>query len=167
MKTLYCDGVQVRIGSDLHTIYGGSLAFLADNLAAHVVGGFKESMSFGLRICKTCMTTGEESQTCYSETGCVLRNTEQHFNECEMIQGELGSHYSTNFGINRRSILEDVPGFSVVTGILHDIMHDLFEGIVPYELKFLINHCVQQKYFSIHFLNDRLQRFDFVMTNLL
>ena len=108
------------------------------------------------------MITPEESQTCYSESGCVLRNPEQHFNECEMLQGPLGSHYSTNFGINRCSILEDVPGFSVVTGIPHDIMHDLFEGIVPYELKLLIIYCVRKKYFSIDLLNDRLKRFDFV-----
>ena len=48
--------------------------------------------------------------------------------------GDFGAHYSTNFGINRRSVLEDVPAFSVVTGIPHDIMHDLFEGVVPFEL---------------------------------
>ena len=38
------------------------------------------------------------------------------------------------YGINRRSVLEDVPGFSVVTSLPHDIMHDLFEGIAKKEL---------------------------------
>uniref|UniRef100_A0A1X7TSH6 Uncharacterized protein n=1 Tax=Amphimedon queenslandica TaxID=400682 RepID=A0A1X7TSH6_AMPQE len=36
-------------------------------------------------------------------------------------------------GINRRSVLEDVPGFSVVTCLSHDIMHDLFEDILVEE----------------------------------
>lgn len=38
-------------------LYGGLLAFLADNLAAHLIGGFKESMSFSLQTCRTCMIT--------------------------------------------------------------------------------------------------------------
>ena len=59
-------------------------------------------------------------------------------------------------------MLEDVPGFSVVAGIPHDIMHDLFEGVVPFELKLLLIHCVQKMYFSVDLLNERLERFDFV-----
>lgn len=40
-------------------------------------------------------------------------------------------------------------------------MHDLFEGVVPYELKLLIRHCVRQHYFSIDELNERILQFDF------
>lgn len=51
-----------------------------------------------------------------------------------IAHGPLYSHFSTMYGINRRSVLEDVPGFSVVTSLPHDIMHDLFEGIAKKEL---------------------------------
>lgn len=51
------------------------------------------------------------------------------------------------------SILEELPGYSVINGLPHDIMHDLYEGIVPYELKLLICHCVQEGYFTIGELN--------------
>ena len=40
-------------------------------------------------------------------------------------------------------------------------MHDLFEGIVPYELKLLLRHCVQSKYFTIGELNARIEEYDF------
>lgn len=92
LKTLYCDGIEALIGGEPYTIYGG---LIADNLAAHAVGGFKESMGFALRICRTCMTTAWETQTCFSEASCQLRNPERHFNECLMLGGPLGSHYST------------------------------------------------------------------------
>lgn len=46
LKDLYCDGITVSFGGEEHTIYGALFAFLADTLAAHLVGGFKESMSF-------------------------------------------------------------------------------------------------------------------------
>ena len=77
-----------------------------------------------------------------------------------LLEGPLEAHYSTNFGINRHSILEDIPGFSVATCIPHDIMHDLFEGVVPYELKLFIAYCTQgRNFFCIDFLNDRIARF--------
>lgn len=158
LKTLYCDGIKINIGGIEHKFYGGLLAFLADNLAAHALGGFKESMSFSLRICRSCMVTGPQSQSCFLEEDTQLRTPNTHFSQCELLEGPLKAHYSTNFGINRLSILEDVPGFSVTTCIPHDIMHDLFEGVVPYELKLLLVHCTQvQKYFTINFLNDRIE----------
>lgn len=163
LKTLYCDGITVTLNDSAeHTFYGGLLAFLADNLAAHAVAGFKESMSFSLRICRTCMVTLQSSQEVLTEENCQLRSPEAHFHQCQLLNGELCSHYSTTYGINRLSVLEEVPEFSVASGIPHDIMHDLFEGVVPYELKRLLLHCIQKKYFTLDTLNDRIERFDFV-----
>lgn len=145
LKSLYCNGITVSVGSEARTFFGGLLVFLADNLAAHAVAGFKESMSFSLRICRPCMNTPMQSQICYSESSCKLRDPEIHFEQCQLLVGALRNQYSSNFGINRYSILEDAPGFSVSTCIPHDIMHDLYEGVLPYELKLFIVYCVQQK----------------------
>ena len=43
IKTLYCNGLTISVGGVDRVLHGGS--FLADNLAAHLVGGFKQSMS--------------------------------------------------------------------------------------------------------------------------
>ena len=121
-------------------------------------------MSFSLRICRTCMITPDLMQLNrhFTESNCVLRTPETHFEQCSKLDGPLCAHYSTTYGINRLSILEEVPGFSVVTALLHDIMHDLFEGIVPLEVKLLLDHCISGcKYFTKHELNNRLQSFDF------
>ena len=40
-------------------------------------------------------------------------------------------------------------------------MHDLFEGVVPYELKLLLCHCVHAKYFTVRKLNERIKEYDF------
>ena len=161
LKELYCDGVAVSVLGKDRTFYGGLLAFLADTLAAHELGGFKGSMSFALRICRSCMITSSQLKKCLVESECQLRNAETHFEQCDLLTGPLQEHYSTTFGINRLSILEEVPGFSVVTGLPHDIMHDLFEGVVPYELKLFIRHCVCSKYFTIETLNERINAYDF------
>ena len=71
-------------------------------------------------------------------------------------------HHSTSYGINRLSILEEIPGFSVTSGLPHDIMHDLFEGVVPYHMGLLLNYCVGEKFFTIEELNERIATFDFL-----
>ena len=84
------------------------------------------------------MVTPETMQEAryYQESKCQLRNPETHFEQRSKLTGHLKDHYSTNYGINHLTVLEEVPGVSVVTSMPHDIMHDLFEGIVPLELSY-------------------------------
>ena len=163
LKRLYIDGIAVTIGSTFKTYHGALLAFLADTLAAHLLGGFKGSMSFAHRICRTCMITKVAAQTCYSEddSQCELRTPEKHEEQCQLLVGPDRATRSTEYGINRTSILEEVPGFSVVYGLPHDVMHDLFEGVVKYELLLFLPYCLSKGYFTIADLNSRLQGYDF------
>ena len=161
LKTLYCDGIAVSVGGEYQTFRGALLAFLADTLAAHQVGGFKGSMSFALRLCRTCMSTSEQLQEFVLESSCTLRTPNSYFEQCSLLSGPLQAHYSKVYGINRMSILEEAPGYSVIHGLPNDIMHDLYEGIVPYELKLLICYCINRKYFTIDELNGRMERYGF------
>ena len=163
IKRLYCDGIVISVGGVDRVFHGGLLAFLADNLAAHLVGGFKENFSFALRICRSCMITRDQSQTCFLERDCVLRTAESHFQQCALLDGPLSTHYSTSYGIKRLSILEEIPGFSIVDGLPHDIMHDLFEGVVAYHMTYLLCHCVRKRFFTIQELNERIRSFDFLV----
>ena len=45
-------------------------------------------------------------------------------------------------------------------------MHDLFEGVVPHEMKLLLTYCIENKYFSCVGFNNRLQQFDFGYTEI-
>ena len=143
---------------------GALLAFLADNLASHFVGGFKQSMSFVLRICRTCMITRDQSHKCIHEDNCTMRTPETHFEQCALLAGPLSDHYSTSYGVNRLSmiIIEEVPEFSVTRALPHDIMHDLFEGVLPKHMQLLLCYCVRKKYFTVEELNSRIHAFDFL-----
>lgn len=141
LKHLYCNGISITVGSESKVFHGGLIAFWADTLAAHQIGGFKCSMSFALRVCRSCMITSHQLQECFSEDACVLRTSETYFEQCSLLDGPLQDHYSTMYGINHMSVLEEVPGFSVIKGLPHDIMHDLYEGIVPYEIVYSYSLC--------------------------
>ena len=43
--------------------YGIVIAFLADTLAAHDIGGFKVGVGFALRKCRVCLATDDMIQT--------------------------------------------------------------------------------------------------------
>ena len=62
------------------------------------------------------------------------------------------------------SELDNVPNFFVVHNMPHNIMHDLSEGLVSYEMKLLLTYLVSAKYFSIATLTDQLRWFDFGYT---
>ena len=90
LKRLYLDGIVACVDGEERSFFGGLLAFLADNMqAAHAVGGFKESLSFALRICRTCFVTTELAQECYIESNCCLRTPEGHAKQCNLQYGPL------------------------------------------------------------------------------
>ena len=115
------NGISVQRHGGIQHYNVALLSFLADNLGAHQLGGFKESMSFAFRICHSCMATKNHIQTFFNESDFILRDDREHKRQCVILEGSLCVHNSVSFGINRRSILEDVNNFSVVKNMPHDM----------------------------------------------
>ena len=63
--------------------------------------------------------------------------------------------------VNHRSALNDLDNFHVANGQLpQDIMHVLFEGVLPYELKLMLHQFIFVKmYFSLQYLNSQIGSF--------
>ena len=112
MKTISNQGLTVLINGIERHFKVGLLAFLADTLAAHALGGFKGSMSFAHRICRSCMATTDQIQSNYLESNFELRTVEKHQSQLNDIVSS--SSKSVEYGINRPSELDQIPNFSVV-----------------------------------------------------
>ena len=98
----------------------------------------------------------------YTSEDCDLRNDSNHATHLTLIQGPTASHYSTTYGINRRSSLLDVKHFSLFTGGLpRDIMHDILEGIAPMQIKRLLCHYDASGVISLDEFNRRLVNFNY------
>ena len=166
LKVLASSGITL-ISSGADEIWKGTLvAFLADNLAAHEIGGFKESFSFARRFCRSCMATSSLARAHFNENKFELRTPSNHKRQCSEVEGSNGLSASVEYGINRRAALDDLPGFSVIDCLPHDIMHDLLEGAIPHEMKLLLQHCLDSRYFQLSTLNHRLLAFDFGYSEL-
>lgn len=150
LETLASDGLVISTEQGDKTFRGALLVFLADNLASHALGGFKESFSFSLRICRTCMITSSSYKGQFDLSSICLRSAETHETQCRQLDGPLSDHYSKAYGINRRSSLMDIPMFSMFGGGLpHDIMHDVLEGVAVREMTLLFRYCLRRKFITV------------------
>lgn len=161
LNQLSKSGVAISRGGHVQTYKGALVAFLGDNLASHAVGGFKLSMSFARHFCRSCFTTKEAACKHFVAEDFKERTPAEHELQCSKVASDPSGKESTEYGINDRSVLDDVPGFSVVKGLCHDAFHDLLEGALNYELRLLLQHFFQSKYLSLSQFNDRLQSFDY------
>lgn len=165
LNTLSSKGISVTINKHERKFTGALVCFLSDNIASNALGGFKESFSFSYRFCRSCLATATSYQKKFTSDSFQNRDDTSHAAQCNEVEGPYGDHFSKTYGINRRSSLTKVPHFSLFNGGLpHDIMHDALEGVVQYEIKLLIRHCIDSNYFTIAEYNRRLIMFNYGMT---
>ena len=112
--------------------YGSVCVVPADNLASNLLGGFKEG-SVAHRGCRHCLATSSEMKTIFRETQLQLRTSEDHRTKCSELDDATTQRerqiLSTEYGINHRSILNDLSYFDVCAGgLVQDVMHDVLEG---------------------------------------
>lgn len=134
-----------------HKLYG-ALAFIAgDNLNSHMIGGYNACFSPNvLYPCRFCLTTNSEMQELFTADDMSLR-TRQSYDQHVSAMHQNGSE-SSCFGIRRKSSF--ISGsFHVADGLPPDIMHDLLEGVVPFEMSLVIKHCVSKGYFTVEEVN--------------
>ena len=131
LKLLEQNGVYVeQLGV---SVKGTVLYVAADNLGAHSLAGFLESFTVD-KFCRFCTANmgDAQQQEVYSDLF-QLRDKESHDKQVQEVREDPG--LSRIYGVKRACPLtENLEHLHVVTGYPPDIMHDLFEGIVPTEL---------------------------------
>ena len=69
---------------------------------------------------------------------------------------------ATTYGINRDSILNQLAYFHTTEGLPPDIMHDILEGVLQYEVKeMLLVFTKEKRYFSLDTLNKLIKEFGY------
>lgn len=69
-------------------------------------------------------------------------------------------------GIKSSCLLNSLKYFHIAENVTVDVMHDLLEGIVPFELKLIISSFIfDKKYFTLGIFNSRLASYDYGYTD--
>ena len=69
-----------------------------------------------------------------------LKTKEAHVRRCQNLGGPLHDHVATTYGIHHNSILNSSRFYHVTEGLPPDIMHDILEGVLQYEVKELLKY---------------------------
>lgn len=100
----------------------------------------------------------------FNESYFTLRELSVHLQQCDALERDLSDRVENSkmFGVNRRSVLLELQYFDVCSGVLlPDAMHDLLEGVLQYEAKLILQHCVfKEKYLSYDTFSQRLEGFE-------
>nr|XP_046269580.1 uncharacterized protein LOC124072313 isoform X1 [Scatophagus argus] len=139
-------------------VKGSVQCVIADNLGAHALGGFVESFSGG-SICRFCTGDKSEFQSKDVKSGVFQRRTKETHNVHVQTAQERAA---ICYGVKKQCVLtERLSHFHVSSGYPPDIVHDLFEGVVPVELARCIGLLISKKYFTLESLNTLIQKFPY------
>lgn len=157
IKILESQGLSLPFSDE--QIYGTIAQITGDNLGMHSILGFNESFN-SHHFCRLCLIEKNDSQTVYSEDDpkVVLRGQEIFEIHCKSLHEnpQLRSLY----GLKKKSIINTLKYFHVSNNYSFDIMHDLLEGVVQYEIKLLFGHLTQN-FISEEDLLSRIYSFDY------
>lgn len=131
-------------------VFGTVCCLVHDNLGGNTLLGFMESFNANY-YCRICCTSRNEAQDTLDHNNMVLRdrvNYTQHL-------------IDSNFGVVRECELNNLYYFNFLDSPTVDIMHDLLEGVVPYEIKLVIQKLISMGSFTLEEINNRIMCHDF------
>lgn len=111
---------------------------------------------FGLPIANvnTLNAPFKDMQRHFDENKFVSRMLEKHMRQSLEIDkastDTLKTSLKTTHGITRRNRLVDVPAFDLIKQPKQDIMHVIFEGVLPMEIKLVLKETNKKKTFFCH-----------------
>ncbi len=157
IKILESDGIELPVSTS--KVYGTICQVIGDNLGMHSILGFTESFS-GHYSCRLCLTEKADVQLVYSEDDLrvILRDRtiyEQHCSELESDPQLKSTH-----GLKRNPTLNSLQYFHVCHNYSLDVMHDLLEGVVQFEMKLLFGY-LSEKCVTRSELLSRIYSFDY------
>ena len=74
---------------------------------------------------------------------------------------EMASFVKTTFGITGLSTLNNIKHFNIIECFPQDIMHVIYEGLLPMEVKLLTQYVVQQHWITLEELDRRIDDFNY------
>lgn len=146
------------ISFDGNTYKGTLTCIMGDNLGSHMIGGFTENFSCAEHFCRYCLITKNSFQ-CNPFVVATQRDRARYNESVQFLESH--PEVTLHEGIKRNSVFNKLSYFHVCnSGLPPCLAHDLFEGVVDYDMAMCLQHLVKkEKWFTYQLLNDRLQSF--------
>ncbi|CAK8689047.1 unnamed protein product [Clavelina lepadiformis] len=151
LKILENEGIDVGVGDKLR---GTVLCITGDNLGSHWVGGFTTNFSSSCYMCRYCkIKRSSFVDNCLSVAS--MRTIESY--NTDVLQSSVQEN-----GLKFASPFNELRFFHVAQpGLPPCLAHDLFEGVVAYDLPLIIKHFVSIGWFDLTYLNHQILNFPY------
>lgn len=153
LKYLQEQGIEITVDKKIIKICFKLGLILGDNLGIHSILGLRETFStkYCCRFCKIEKT--DLKIRTFNNSNWI--RTEQSYNE------DVNLH-DTSTGVKEPCVWHELPDFHLTSNFVVDIMHDVFEGICPYDVTSLLQTLIMDyKMFSLDTLNSRMRCFNY------
>lgn len=157
------ESVGINISKTLN-LRGSISNICADNAGANTCLGFAEGFN-AVHSCRICELPKSACQTTCNEQLSELRTIEKYEGSLQMLAECTKVNYAQTKGIRMSCDLNKLNSFHVVQNYCIDIMHDLNEGVVPFLMKLIFNHCIEKKIFTRSTIITKSQYFDYGKIN--
>ena len=122
-----------RLQLDGLSINGKHLKFsfstiVADNLVAHLIGGFQSGFSHGF-FCRRCYITEAERVLPIDLLQAGSRTITHHDHLVQRVNADPAQ--TAQMGVIGQSPMDSLIGFHPITSLPADIMHGFMEGVCP------------------------------------
>lgn len=104
-------------------------------------------------MCITCETPLRILKTSWTVDQTLIRTVEKYENY--FIEGTF-----SEYGLNEKSPLNNLPSFHVAENLIVDIMHDIQLGVGKFSLEHILSYFLRKKYFKCVTLNERIKNFN-------
>jgi len=155
-------GLPCTISGKPSSLHGLVVAISADNLGAHSLFGYLESFSAN-KLCRFCEVDKLEIQHTFTEPNFKLRTKDSYDNAVKRIKD--ASYNASETGIKKSFILNDLKFFHCTEQTVPDCMHDVCEGVAPYEVQLVLQSLVDKKFVTQELINLRLLDFDYSLSD--
>lgn len=149
LKFLESEGINIKVAGNNYNIKFCLILLCGDNLGLHSILGLNESFSSNY-YCRFCTEKKDTMKHQTHEIANSIRNKNDYHN-----------HVLNNIGIKEICVWNDLPSFHIYENITCDIMHDIYEGILRYDMSLIIKELLDKKYFTLANLNSRIKYFHY------
>lgn len=160
IKILESDGIVLAENLKLK----GTISNMSfDNLGGNTCLGFAESFTANY-FCRICETPKYICQTLTHEIKSNLRTRESYNQILSLIQDQKFD-LTMSKGIKLFCSLNNLKYFHITQNISVNLDHDLNEGIIPFALKRIFDHCIENKLITLIELENRIAGFNYGYLN--
>ena len=158
LKILETKGLEIKG----YVFKGTLLTCIGDNLGAHEIGGFIESFITKNHFCRVCYMNDfnkDPFKVCKVRT---IANYSDDVRKAKKLNEQKTKVLHIN-GVKHDSVLNQLQHLHVCdSGLPPCIAHDLFEGVVQYDIQLVLKELVRVKLIpSFEDLTEKLKNFSF------